>query len=95
MVGDEIEFTLPVGFMDRFGMFHRNGKMRLSKVSDELLYLKDDRVKENRYYLGVLLLSEVITQLGNITDIKPELLEQMYSKDLEYLQELYLEINSN
>lgn len=92
---DEIDFVLPVGFVDRFGVTHRNGKMRLSKVSDELQYLNDDRLKENKYYLGVLLLSKVVTQLGNIREIKPELLEQMYSKDLEYLQNFYLEINSN
>lgn len=90
----EIEFSLPVGFVDRFGMLHRTGKMRLSRAKDEIELMSDKRVHSNKYYLGVLLLSKVITQLGTITDVKPELLEQLYSKDFEYLQNLYMQSNT-
>lgn len=43
--------------------------MRLATGRDELVPLRDDRVRENPAYLTVVLLARVITRLGSIDDV--------------------------
>ena len=43
----EYEFTLPRGYLDRDGVLHREGTMRLANAADEILPLKDPRVQQN------------------------------------------------
>lgn len=62
----EYEFTLPRGYMDRQGILHREGVMRLATAADEILPLKDSRVQQNPGYLSVILLSRVIERLGSL-----------------------------
>src|SRR5215472_16321053 len=64
----EFAFTLPRGYVDTSGTVHRTGVMRLATARDELLPLRDDRVRENPPYLTDVLLARVITQLGSIDD---------------------------
>lgn len=90
----EFEFELPRGYVDDHGTVHRNGRMRLATARDELRPQIDIRVKENPAYLGVVLLSLVITQLGTITDIHAGVVEQMYATDIAFLQDFYRRINS-
>lgn len=90
----EFEFELPRGYLHSDGTLHRHGKMRLATARDELRPQIDIRVKENPAYLSVVLLSLVITRLGSITDVNPELVEQMYATDIAFLQEFYRRINS-
>lgn len=70
--------------------------MRLARAGDEILPLEDPRVKGNRAYLVILLLSRVITRLGDLgdSDITPAVVEGLYSGDLAYLQDFYLEVNA-
>ncbi len=91
----EFEFTLPKGYVDRDGTLHRTGVMRLANAKDEILPLQDPRVQRNEAYLSVILLSRVITKLGDLRDINPGVIENLFASDLAYLQTLYNEINTN
>jgi hypothetical protein len=44
----DYEFTLPKGYIDENGNLHRNGTMRLATAADEILPLKDTRVRNNQ-----------------------------------------------
>lgn len=89
----EHEFELPMGYLDREGALHRDGTMRLATAADEILPLKDPRVQKNPAYLTVLLLSRVITRLGGVEPVTPNIIEGLFSADLAHLQSLYNEIN--
>ena len=52
--------------MDGAGTVHRDGVMRLATARDEIMPLRDPRVRDNEAYLTVLLLSRVITRLGGL-----------------------------
>ncbi|MER5847611.1 hypothetical protein ABT126_11235 [Streptomyces sp. NPDC002012] len=90
----EFEFELPRGYVDDGGQVHRRGSMRLATARDELRPQIDLRVKENPAYLSVVLLSQVITQLGTITDVHAGVVERMYATDVAFLQDFYRRINS-
>lgn len=89
----EFSFELPKGFVDKSGHVHRDGVMRLATARDEIMPLRDHRVKDNDAYLTVLLLARVITRLGELTDINPSIVEGLFTADLAYLQNLYRQIN--
>lgn len=93
-VRTEFAFTLPVGFVDSAGAVHRHGTMRLATARDEILPLRDPRVRENEAYLTVILLSRVITSLGEVSPINPGVVENMFAADLAFLQDLYRRINA-
>lgn len=95
MLQTEYEFTLPKGYIDRDGNLHRKGVMRLANAKDEIAPLQDPRVQRNRAYMVVILLSRVVTRLGELTDINPGVIENLFSADLAYLQDLYRRINAN
>jgi hypothetical protein len=89
----EFPFNLPKGFVDEDGKVHKSGLMRLATARDEILPLQDYRVQSNRAYLVILLLSRVITRIGDIDKISVEHVENLFSTDLAYLQEFYRKIN--
>jgi hypothetical protein len=91
----EFDFTLPRGYTDSTGVIHREGKMRLAVALDEIDALKDPRVMDNDAYLPVILLSRVITRLGNLDSVTPQIIEHLYVADFSYLEDLYLRINSH
>ena len=93
MLQTEFEFTLPTGYLDPEGNLHRKGIMRLSRAIDEILPLKDPRVKSNPAYATVIILSRVITSLGAIEVITPVVIEELFASDLNYLQHFYRQIN--
>jgi hypothetical protein len=93
MFQTEFEFTLPCGFVDADGSLHRDGVMRRATAADEILPLRDMRVKNNPAYLVVILLSRVVTRLGSLPQITPKVIENLYATDLAYLQNLYNQIN--
>lgn len=94
MFQTEIEFTLPCGYMDADGNLHRNGLMRRATAADEILPLRDSRVQTNPAYLVVILLARVVTRLGNLEQITPKTIENLFATDLAYLQDLYNRLNS-
>jgi hypothetical protein len=93
-VRTEFSFILPVGYVDGSGVAHREGTMRLATARDEILPLRDPRVRENEAYLTVILLSRVITSLGEVSPINPGVIEGMFATDLAFLQDLYRRINA-
>ena len=91
----EYAFTLPRGFVDAHGAVHRDGTMRLATARDEIEPLRDAAVRQNEAYLTVLLLARVVTRIGDVTDVKPETIEQLYAADFDHLQRLYERLNTN
>jgi hypothetical protein len=91
----EIAFTLPRGYVDARGDVHREGTMRLATARDEIEPLRDAQVRQNEAYVTVLLLARTITRLGDITDIRPALVEDLFAADFDHLQRLYERINSD
>jgi hypothetical protein len=90
----EYEFELPRGYVDEHGRLHRTGAMRVATARDELLPLRDDRVRENPAYLTVVLLGRVVTRLGTLNDIHAGIIEDLFASDVAFLQDLYRRINS-
>ena len=90
----EFRFTLPRGFVDEAGTVHREGRMRLATARDELVPLRDDRVRENPAYLTVVLLGRVITELGDLPRVDASVVEDMFASDLAFLQDFYRRINA-
>ncbi len=69
--------------------------MRLATAYDEIAPLKDPRVQANPGYLVVILLSRVITQLGDQKSINPKVIEGLYAADFAFLQDFYQRINDS
>ena len=93
MLLTEYEFSLPKGFVDIQGNLHRDGVMRLATAMDEITPMRDPRVRNNDAYLSIIILSRVITRLGNMKDVNTGTMEGMFTSDLSYLQEFYRSIN--
>ena len=66
---------------------------RLAKAMDEIVPLRDPRVKTNPAYATVLILARVVTQLGALDSVTPRVIENLYAADLNYLYDLYRQIN--
>lgn len=67
--------------------------MRLTTARDEISIQKDIRARDNAAYETLLILSRVITQLGTLAAITPDILESLFLRDLAYLREFYNRIN--
>lgn len=91
----EYDFSLPMGYVDESGTLHKKGKMRLATAADEILPMKDPRVQSNPAYLTVILLSRVVTNLGDLKMITPLVIESLFTADFAYLQEMYTRINQS
>jgi hypothetical protein len=89
----EFEFTLPKGYLDVDGNVHRKGIMHLSRAIDEIVPLRDPRVKSNPAYATVIILSRVISRLGALEEVTPIVIEELFACDLNYLQKFYRHIN--
>src|SRR5918999_2307918 len=91
----EYAFTLPKGYVDAAGAVHREGIMRLATARDEIEPLRDAQVRQNEAYLAVLLLSRVVVRIGAVTEVTPELIEELYAGDFDHLQRLYERLNTD
>lgn len=89
----EFTFELPKGYLDSAGTLHQRGVMRLAKAMDEIVPMRDPRVRANPAYATVLILSRVITHLGTLSEISPLVIENLFACDLDYLQRFYRHIN--
>ena len=90
----EFEFDLPKGYVDKAGVVHKHGVMRLATAADEILPLRDPRVVQNPGYLTIILLSRVIVSLGTVPKMDPRIVEKLFSSDLAFLQSMYQQINA-
>jgi hypothetical protein len=93
MFQTEVEFVLPCGYTTGDGTLCRDGVMRRATAADEILPLGDPRVVKNPAYLVVILLSRVVTRLGDLIQITPKVIENLFAADVAYLQNLYNDIN--
>ena len=91
----EFDFKLPQGYVDKNGQIHRDGIMRLATAADEILLLRDIRVRQNPDYLTVIILSRVILRLGDLKTIDTDVIENLSAPDLTYLQEFYRKLNES
>lgn len=89
----EFNFELPRGYVDENGNLHKNGIMRLATAADEILPMRDQRVQQNPGYLTIILLSRVITKLGDLKAMNTKIIENLFTVDLAYLQDFYQRIN--
>lgn len=87
------DFTLPRGYMDAAGTLHKKGKMRLATAGDEISATKDPRVLSNPSYLTIVILSKVILEIEGLEVIAPTVIEQLFTADLAFLQDMYQRIN--
>lgn len=91
----QFNFTLPHGLVGDRNTLYREGTMRLATAKDEITVENDPRVKKNPAYKILIYLSLVITHLGDLSQIKPQLLENLSVLDLSYLREFYNRINQH
>jgi Phage tail assembly chaperone proteins, E, or 41 or 14 len=91
----DVSFTLPRGYVDSAGAVHRDGTMRLATARDEIEAVREPEVRQNEAYLTVLLLSRVVTKVGEVTEVTPELIEELYAADFDHLQRLYERLNTD
>lgn len=93
MIQTEFEFILPKGYVDDDGNLHRKGVMRLSRAIDEIVPMRDPRVRSNPAYATVIILARVIIKLGGLEEISSIVIENLFASDLSYLQKFYRQIN--
>ncbi len=89
----EFGFILPRGFVDEAGQVHRQGVMRLATAMDELSVERDRQAQQLPNYAVLVLLSRVVTRLGNLPYLSPEILGNLFTQDVAYLREFYNRIN--
>jgi hypothetical protein len=91
----EHTFTLPRGYVDDHRRVHTTGTMRLATARDEVEILRDAAVRQNGASLSVLLLSRVVTSIGPIDDVTPDLVQNLFAADFDHLQRLYERLNTD
>ncbi len=87
------DFTLPKGYMDSAGVLHQKGKMRLATAGDEISATRDPRVLANPSYLTIVILSKVVTEMEGLDAVTATTIEQLFTADLAFLQDMYQRIN--
>lgn len=89
----EFSFTLPKGLIDDQNRVHRQGQMRLATAKDEIYVQRQSNVQDHSAYDFLVMLSRVISRLGNLTSITPAVLERLTIRDIAYLKEFYNRVN--
>lgn len=93
MLTTTFDFILPRGLLDSAGNLHRRGNMRLATAKDEVIVQKNKAAQDNEVSAAIVMLSQVIIRLGDLVQVSPELLENLFSRDLAYLREFYNRVN--
>lgn len=88
----EFTFVLPRGFEDA-PEGRSVGSMRLARVRDILQIYEDARVKELPSYFYVVLLSRVVTRLGNHRMVNARIIEELHPEDFAFLVDFFNEVN--
>ena len=86
-------FVLPRGLVDETGQVHREGRMRLATAGDELAARQHPQVHQHEEYLALVILSQVIAELGTLKQVSPQQLEGLFTQDLGYLKTFYNQLN--
>lgn len=90
MLQTEFKFTLPKGlYLD--GELHQQGKIKLLTAKDELVI--QDFANHNPHIDVVFcVLAQAIAQLGSLTKVTPQQLEQLFLPDFLYFQSLFSQL---
>lgn len=91
----EYQFKLPKGYLAQDGSIHKEGSMRLATAKDEIEASRHPKAKAAPEYATIILLSRVITRLNGCDSITTEMIENMYTADVNFLQNMYETINNN
>jgi len=91
----KFDFTLPRGYLAPTGELHKIVQIRLATARDEVESLQDPRVQNNEAYLPIVLLSRVVTRLGTIDLVTPQIIENLFATDFAYLEDLYEQLNTH
>ena len=91
MMNEIFDFKLPKGLIDSNGEPQAEGTMRLLTAKDELIVQVLSSRNAN-IDIVFLLLAQAIAQLGNLTKVTPQELEQLFLPDFEYLQNLFSQL---
>ncbi|MEM6253782.1 MAG: phage tail assembly protein [Cyanobacteria bacterium P01_D01_bin.156] len=87
------KFVLPKGLIDADGNLHRQGHMRLATAKDEIICAQNTMVQADPGYSTLVMLSQVIEHLGALETITPDLLENLFRTDFQYLKLFYEQIH--
>lgn len=90
---EQIEFDLPHGYVDKKGKLHKSGTMRVSTQDDEVLIKQHGKYKLDHSYAKIAILAKVVTKLGTLKQVTPEIIADLYADDLRFLKALYEELN--
>jgi len=90
MIPIEFPFTLPKG-LSIDGALYQEGKIKLLTAKDELIVQELARRNSN-IDLVFLVLAQAIAKLGNLTQVSPQQLEQLFLIDFSYLQDLFSQL---
>jgi hypothetical protein len=93
MLSTQFDFILPRGLVDAQGQVHRKGTMRLATARDEMQVGRDRTARDYPAYGTIVMLSQVIVQLGRLDHVPPTQLENLFTQDLAYLKEFYNRVN--
>jgi hypothetical protein len=88
----EFKFVLPQGAEDDKDE-KMKGVMRLVKVKDLLDVYRDTRVKDSPSYFYVVLLSRLVTKLGDERMINTRVIENLSTENFTFLVDFMNEIN--
>ena len=91
----EYQFKLPKGYRSEDGSIHKEGFMRLATAKDEIGASRHPKAKAAPEYATIILLSKVIVKLDGCDFVTPEMIEDMYTADVNFLQNMYETINNN
>jgi hypothetical protein len=90
----QFTITLPRGNVDSESASHPTRVMRQATPRDENETMQDPPASGNEPYIPVLLLSRVITSLGEIDHLTPEIVEGLFASDFAFLEDLYERLNA-
>ena len=52
-------------------------------------------MRQNEAYLTVLLLARTVTRLGDLPEVTPAVIEELFAVDFDHLQRLYERLNAD
>lgn len=89
----EINFSLPIGYQDEAGNLHREGSMQLATALTEINVHNNEEAMFGTRKRDCIIFSNVVTKLGDLDTVSPEIIEELYEVDFLYLQLLYNKLN--
>lgn len=84
----EIECSLLKGYLDKQGILHNRGVVRLVTALGEILPLCEPRVQQNQAHLATIVLARVITRLSDLPSVDTRVVEGLFASDLNFLQRI-------